>query len=318
MKKFVLFFLCFFPFVVFSQMADDFSDGDFTYDPEWIGDPEKFIVNNEFQLQLNAPKDGSPAQLLLPSSRSLNTSWEFWLKMSFNPTSANYSKIYLCSNSPDLTGDLDGLFVRVGYTKKQVSLVSQTGKTQKILIAGEEMRLNRDEVSLKIRVIISKNGELSLYSKLDDETDFILEGSCLLEQVPQSNYFGIVCVYSATRKDLFYYDDFQIKALSDDDGRNETSIESIDIRPDLISGSFQIDYNFDSPENHCRLMIFDRIGRLIGFPYNNQQIGSQGTLFWNGRDESGQGLKRGIYIIYMEVYDNGGKVLKFKKPVIIK
>ena len=39
----------------FSQLSEDFSDGDFTNKPQWVGDTSEFIVNAAFKHQLNAP-----------------------------------------------------------------------------------------------------------------------------------------------------------------------------------------------------------------------------------------------------------------------
>jgi hypothetical protein len=203
-------------------------------------------------------------------------------------------------------------------------LASQSGKTVKVLIAGEEMRLNRTSVALNIRVTLEKNGKLTLYSQMDDEPDFIVEGDYKLGILPQSNYFGVVCIYSATRRNHFFFDDFKISPLTDGEdlgeggSKEETSVEYVEVKPDIVTGAYFIDYNFPTYDNHCRLMVFDSGGRRISMPYNNEMIGSEGNLFWNGKDESGKILRRGIYIIYMEVYQSNGKVLKYKLPVVVK
>jgi len=223
MKKIILVLLFLAPCCVFSQFSDSFGDGLFhgtsseARSVEWTGDVEKFVVNPAFQLQLNAPATGSPAQLETASTLSANTYWEWWMKYDFNPTSANYAKVFLCSDAPDLTGDLNGLFVRVGYTNRNISLVSQKGKTIKVLIEGAADRLNKAAVALTVQAKWDTHGTFSLYSKLDDETDYVLEGSCSLTDVFSSAYFGMVCTFSSTRSKLFYFDDFTVRELRDDE-----------------------------------------------------------------------------------------------------
>ncbi len=95
-----------------------------------------------------------------------------------------------------------------------IPAIIQDNETNKVLIAGEEMRLNRASVALNIKVTLEKDGNLTLYSKMDDEQDFRIEGNCKLDVLPQSNYFGIVCIYSATRRNLFSFDDFVISPLT--------------------------------------------------------------------------------------------------------
>ena len=223
MKKIIFMLLFLTPCYVFSQFSDNFSDGSFrgispaTRSVEWTGDVEKFIVNPDLQLQLNAPTTGSPAQLKTASALSTNAYWEWWMKYDFNPTSANYAKVFLCSDASDLTGELNGLFIRVGYTSKNLCLISQKGKTTKILIEGVVNRLNKTSMSLHVQAKLDKNGTFSLYSKLDNESDYVLEGTCSITDVFSSTYFGMVCTFSSTRSKAFYFDDFLIRELKDDE-----------------------------------------------------------------------------------------------------
>ena len=62
-KTFLLLFLL--PVSLLAQVTDDFSDGDFTQHPAWSGTMDKFIVNSNLQLQLNAEEAGT-AFLSLP------------------------------------------------------------------------------------------------------------------------------------------------------------------------------------------------------------------------------------------------------------
>jgi len=219
MKKIIFLLLVLAPCYVFSQLSDNFNDGLFqgSRSVVWTGDAEKFIVNSDLQLQLNAPATGSPAQLETASALSANAYWEWWMKYDFNPTSSNYAKVYLCSDAPDLTGDLNGLFIRVGYTNKNLCLVSQKGKTTKILIEGVANRLNSNSVSIHVQARLNKEGTFSLYSKQDNESGYILEGTCSLTDVFSGAYFGLVCTFSSTRNKSFYFDDVLVRQLRDDE-----------------------------------------------------------------------------------------------------
>jgi len=44
---FTLVLLC--PIIVFSQINEEFIDGDFTNNPPWIGMTQNFIVNNDLE-----------------------------------------------------------------------------------------------------------------------------------------------------------------------------------------------------------------------------------------------------------------------------
>jgi hypothetical protein len=239
MKKIILMLLFFAPFCVFSQIADSFSDGRFrgippaTRSVEWTGDVEKFVVNETLQLQLNAPTDGSPAQLRTHSELSSNAYWEWWMKMNFNPTSSNYAKVFLCSNESNLTGELDGLFIRIGYTNKNVCLISQKGTTNRTLIEGTAKRLDKSSVSLRIKAKFDRNGTFFLYSKLDDESEYVLEGSCSITDAFASQNFGVVCYFTSTRAKSFYFDDFLVRELRDDEQESEPNPEEPPVDPEL-------------------------------------------------------------------------------------
>jgi hypothetical protein len=205
----------------FSQFSDDFSDGLFmsgqgvTRNVEWTGDVGDFIVNASRQLQLYAEGNQSPSQLKTSSSALANTSWEFYVKMDFALTSSNYAKIYLASDEAELAGELNGYFIRVGYTDKNICLIaSQKGKNNQTLIAGAKQRLNSTTSNaVKIKATLDVDGHFELYSQLESESDFTLEGSATLSNLPSTQWFGIVCFYSSTRSKLFYFDDFDVKVL---------------------------------------------------------------------------------------------------------
>ncbi len=112
-------FLLFFVFILtksalWGQFTDDFSNGNFTEDPPWIGDREKFIVDNG-QLRLYDDEAGM-AWLSTQSQAVADTQWDFWLRIGFTPSDNNHPRIYLVSDKADLGAPLNGYFIQVGKT----------------------------------------------------------------------------------------------------------------------------------------------------------------------------------------------------------
>ncbi|MCK4678937.1 MAG: lamin tail domain-containing protein, partial [Bacteroidales bacterium] len=101
------------PILGLSQIEDDFSDGDLTNNPAWLGDISSFIINSDKQLQLNAEDAGSRT-LIIPSSISDSMEWLFWIRLAFNPSSNNYARVYLASDEADLSGPLNGYYLQFG------------------------------------------------------------------------------------------------------------------------------------------------------------------------------------------------------------
>jgi hypothetical protein len=201
-----------------SSLSETFSDGSFygsNRAVKWTGDANKFIVNESLQLQLNAPDDAeSPVQLKTALAFSRNMQWEWWMKISCNPSSGNYVRVFLCSDESDLTDKLNGLFIRIGYDDDNVCLIqSQNGKNNKTLIKGAEKRLNRASVALRLKAVWDNDGTFSLYSKLDGEDEYVLEGSCNISETFESAVFGLACYFTPTRSTAFYFDDFRVHKL---------------------------------------------------------------------------------------------------------
>ncbi|MDL2241555.1 lamin tail domain-containing protein [Bacteroidales bacterium OttesenSCG-928-L03] len=207
--------LCAFP--AYSQFVDNFNDGRFytqeaSRKVEWTGDVDHFRVNGSYQLQLNAPEVAGSSQLRTSSEQTLNTSWEFYVKVTASLTNSNYCKVYLTSDEEDLTGELNGLFLRIGHTDKNICLIrSGKGKPLDYLIKGKYKRLTATTTNLYVRVTLDQDGECRLYSRLEAEKDYYLEGKRTITDLSPSRYFGFVCQYTKTRNTNFHFDDFVVK-----------------------------------------------------------------------------------------------------------
>jgi hypothetical protein len=226
MKKIAILILALHSLTVFPQFSDSFTDGFFTSSSnlarnvEWAGDANDFIINESLQLQLSANGTNLLSQLRTSSSALKNTSWEFYVKMNFSLTDKNYAKIYLASDEEDLSNDLNGFFIRIGYTDKNICLMfSQKGKNNQTLIKGDVKRLaSESSNAAKIKVTLDQGGNFKLYSQLDGETGYTLEGSVTVTNFPDTHWFGIVCTYTSTRSKLFYFDDFIVNELDENPG----------------------------------------------------------------------------------------------------
>ncbi|MBA4303589.1 MAG: hypothetical protein C0424_05135 [Sphingobacteriaceae bacterium] len=194
-----------------AQFVDHFTDGNFSQNPSWQGDSTHFIVNPQGQLQLAAPALSTRGVLSTRSRAIHQTSWEWWMRLDFNPSSANYVDVYLTSNRPELDSSLQGYFVRVGNTTDEVSLYRQTGITRTEIIDGLDGLLDRNSSRLRIRVSRNSQGQWQLESDTTGTgNQYRLEGSVVDATHAWAEWFGLRHVFSSSRANHFFYDDFVV------------------------------------------------------------------------------------------------------------
>lgn len=201
-----------------AQVSDDFSDGDFLFNPEWTGDTSKFEVNSSFELWLNAPPVNDAAYLSTVSQAINNAAWEVKIRLNFNPSSSNYVRFYLVSNQENLSSPLNGYFVQIGSTDDDVCLYRQTGSSVSKIIDGPNGVLNTSAVNVRVRVLRDSFGNWSLQADTSGNFNFITYGSVTNNDHIQSYYVGFRCIYTSTRSDKFFFDDVNISGLPYNDG----------------------------------------------------------------------------------------------------
>lgn len=192
-----------------AQFNESFSDGDFATAPVWSGDASRFIIVDG-KLKLQAAAVAGSSQLTTPSQAIYEAQWTFRIQLDFTPSSANFAKVYLVSDQPVLVGALNGYFVKVGNTTREVSLYRQTGTAETKIIDGLDDRINQPTVVLNVRVTRDDNGMWELFSDAASSGEFVLEGSSTDNTHSLSGWFGIQCIYSATRSDKFWFDEFLV------------------------------------------------------------------------------------------------------------
>ena len=208
-KIIVAFFILLLTQQSFAQFIDNFSDGNFVANPSWIGNESKFIVSTN-QLKLQAPAVTSSAYLSTVSSAINDASWEFLVSLGFNPSSSNYIRVYLVSDSVNVSGSLNGYYVMLGNTADEISLYRQSETTRTKIIDGADGRLNLSTSSTKVKVTRDALGNWELFSDVGLTGTYISEGIALDATHLSSTYFGLFFNYTATRSDKFYLDDIVV------------------------------------------------------------------------------------------------------------
>jgi hypothetical protein len=79
-----------------------------------------------------------------------------------------------------------------------------------------------------------------------------------------------------------------------------------------------ISYHMPTPTAYLRLFLFDVRGRRVRTLADGQRCAAQGDLLWDGKNDVGDTLKMGIYIVYLEALDDRrGVVCRRKETVVL-
>lgn len=194
-------------YITSAQFSEDFLDGDFTTDPTWTGMVANFEVDAEMQLHLIAPEVEDTSYLAVASTIMDDVTWDFTVKMDFNPSSGNNARVYVVSDQEDLKGPLNGYFVMIGNTADEVSLYRQTGTDITEIIDGLDDAVDMGTVNVRVQVIRDGAGNWELYRDTTGGESYFFEGSTTDNTYTTTNYFGVFCKYTSSRHDLFYFDD---------------------------------------------------------------------------------------------------------------
>lgn len=193
------------------SFLDDFNDGDLA---GWGGTPEFFVANASGELQLNGDCAAGGDHYISQNLPTLDAAeWSFQVRLDFDPSASNHTRIFLQSDVPDLSGDVYGYFVRVGEdgTGDVVKLWRSNGASASVVITGVSSVATAPNVGIK--VVRTVDAEWQLWVDADGGTDYVLEGSDVDDTYNGGAYAGIYCNYSSTRCDKFFYDDFYINPL---------------------------------------------------------------------------------------------------------
>lgn len=223
-----LFFLC--CLSANAQFVDDFSDGDFSSNPVWSGDIGNFIINSG-ELQSDDLGVTGSSYLVASAPTKDSSSWEFYIKLDFAPSTSNYAKVYLAASESDLTGSLDGYYVRVGESGSTdaLKLYRQNGTSSTLLITGTSGAVASQPALARVKVTRSNTGDWEMFADYTGGTAYTLEGTANDASHNIGTFMGVYCNYTSSRGNLFFFDDFRVDPLfTDTDAPTLLSVNALD------------------------------------------------------------------------------------------
>ena len=199
-----------------AQVMDDFSDGDFTADPPWSGDTDRFTIvpfGADFALQSDGLAQPDTISMSTPSAGARGE-WRFLFQWNFNLSTSNGVRIYLVSNNADLKGTLQGYFLQLGTNNDdEVRLYIQDGASsdRTILGTGTEGLLAGDNGTVNLRVLRDDIGQWLIL--VDDVPDIT---GVTDDSFDTSTHLGVWVKHSTTAGQAYLFDDvFQDPTVAD-------------------------------------------------------------------------------------------------------
>ncbi len=205
------FFLCCLAQPSFAQITDNFSDGNLSANPTWVGETTEFTVNTAGELQLNAPAGGT-STLAVAGNIPDSAIWSLNFRMAFAASPTNLLRIYLLADRADLT-QANGYFIEIGEngTTDALRFFRQNGATRTPLASGPASFAGTDPVNIRLRMKRTRTGawECSAAQGTDALSAQFTATDATLGGGPD-RFFGFHCVYTDTRKTAYFFDNISI------------------------------------------------------------------------------------------------------------
>ena len=242
---------CFYFGTFFSQLTENFSDGDFNNNPKWTGDTLEFIVNSDFKLQLDAPSNTDTSYLCVETGTlnfNADISWEFYIKLDFSPSNNNNVRYYLTSNNNNLKGYLEGYFIRVGENGSldKLKLYRQDGLNTTLLGSSIHTSFGVNP-EFRVRVNRDINGNWEVLSDSTGGNNFIYELGVSDNNHTFSTFSGLWCKHTSSNNDNFFFDDINISG--------SVIVDSLSpyVEAAIVTGKNSIELQFSEPLNQTVL-----------------------------------------------------------------
>jgi hypothetical protein len=190
------------------QLSDDFSDGDFTTNPTWSGNTDKFTIDNG-QLRSNSGISNDIFYLSTPNTMCTDVEWRFTVHMKLNTSSANYTDFALMTDNANPNIANFGYFIRVGNTKDEIALYRMETGGPILLLDGTNDQTENSEIAVK--VTRDATGLWTIYADYTGGDLYASEGSVLDNTYTTCSHFAIqVRQSSMSFFNDHYFDDIYV------------------------------------------------------------------------------------------------------------
>ncbi|MFN0030755.1 MAG: lamin tail domain-containing protein [Flavobacteriales bacterium] len=202
---------------VFSQIiTDDFSDGNFTSNPTWIGDDAVFMVNAQGQLQLNnTVADQSAIGTTFTEASLDNREWSFYFRQGFSGSDNNQSRLYFSASATatDYTGSgsagVTGYFLKLGEagTSDVIRIYKDDGVTTAEIAACTTIFNSSSNNEAGIKITRDDAGNWNILIDAAGGTNYVSEATFTDNSYNTSAAISWICTYTASNGDAFFIDD---------------------------------------------------------------------------------------------------------------
>ena len=218
MRKTLLLFLIL-PVYCLAQVVDDFSDGDFTANPLWVGTDTSFTVNNSFQLQSAATSAGEAWLATVIGndaskkghSREGEVEWRFWIRENFSPSTNNYTDVWLCADTSELPMATRGYFLRFGSAGSQdaIELYRKDLSGEQLVCCGTDAAI-ASSFKVAVKVNRTSDGHWTVATDYENVGNDVVEAQGDDNTYPIEGYFGFHLHFTSSNAKKFYFDDVYI------------------------------------------------------------------------------------------------------------
>ncbi len=211
--------------------SDDFSDGDLTQDPEWMGTVDRWtidVLEDIPALRTNGVAEADTVFLATESPISFGE-WQFrFAHVDVNLSIFNGARIFLIADTPTLDGPVLGYYLQFGTNNSnEVRLYRIDGDpaTQRVELGRSDPILDGFDNTLDVVVSRSQDNQWQVFAN----------GALLFEAEDDTyafgQYFGVWAKHTASAPTNLYFADFAVSGATgpvDDQPFEITGVDQIE------------------------------------------------------------------------------------------